>query len=503
MAQSSAPGQLALLIASARTRFVRRYGQTPAGLTVGFVLALGALVLLGLAVVPTTVTRGTPEDPGGTVLEMAFWLTCLASAVTSFRVMEALYRTGDVHLLAPLPVRPSPLFAYRMLGRLFEAVLVALCGSALFVPVLWRGDAALFGACAWVWFTGLVSTAVLGMAVQLYAGVSNVRGSGDLGVSGQAAFTMAPGLALGISVAFILLQKLVAEEFLRGGLNRGAQVGISASLGAIAVSAVLAWRWFTTAFYPALAAFLQGDLYVVDVGYEYFKEGPLVPRGWERIMPVELVPLVRRDQLQYRRRYTLARLLVWLVAVGLAVLLLVREGESLPRGLLLGLPMIVLVVFANPWGRLYASELERGMSATLPLAPGLHHRAKGLVAMRETATLAAVLALAIALGLAFGELGWKLAVIDAALALSVPLSASSLLLLAARRRPGAALALGAAIALCAVATASIAPLALLGLDLVMIGAVYAMPSPVDRIEHPDIFERGATPALPPTSASEP
>src|SRR5690606_14578269 len=195
---------------------------------------LAFFLVVGLAIVPNPVLRGNDADPGGTVLEMAFWLVCLASAVVSFRVMEALYRTGDVHLLAPLPIRPWPLFVYRTNNLLFEAAFGTGCGAALFAPVIWRGDVALFLACLYVIAAGFLVTVAIGLGVQLYAGVANLRGDGGMGAGGPMAFSMAPGIALGIAVALILFQKLVAEEFLREGFNRGAQVGIGIALGASA-----------------------------------------------------------------------------------------------------------------------------------------------------------------------------------------------------------------------------------------------------------------------------
>src|SRR5690606_36216636 len=149
--------------------------------------------------------------------------------------------------------------------------------------------------------------------------------------------------------------------------------------------------------------------------------------GWEKWLDTSLVAFVRKDQLQYRRRYTLARLLVWGTAAGLAVLLLARGADALPRPFIVALPLLIIAIFANPWGRLHGPELERGMAAALPVPAALWVKSKRLVAAREVVDLTLPLLIAVAIGVGRGDGGWIYGVWVGGLAAAISVVSTGLL----------------------------------------------------------------------------
>ena len=462
---------LRLLRHNAAVQRTRRLGRRA---NPWLVLAIAGVVLVGVgaALFPADLPRGDKNDPGGVALEMAFWLASLASAVTSFRVMEAFFRTGDARILAPLPIPTQTLFVYRLLGAAREAMAITAGAAALFMPVLWRGDLGLYSACMLVWGLGMLTTLSVGFGVQMYAGASNVKGEAAFDAHGPTGFVMAPGIALAASVVLILVEKLVAEELLKAsGVNKAARFGLGLCIGSSVVGLGLAYRWFTQHFHAMYADFLQADLFVLDVGYEYFKEGPAPPSGLDRRLPSRLIPLVRKDRLQYRRRYALSRLLSWGIAVALGGYLMAQGSGALPVALVVASPLIVLVVFANPWLRLTGNELERGLAAGLPVTRAERVQAKSWVAFQETIALTLPLAAAVTVGLGLGEGGWGYGVVAGLLSAALVLAAHPLLMFAALLYSAAVVyALGAGMIAVAISSAAVTIWSLLPLSLVMVAA---------------------------------
>ncbi len=269
--------QLKALLAAARSRTRHRLDRLAGGRTrAGWVILaiLAGTLLLGMALIPSDVLRGDDANPGGTVLEMAFWLASLAAALESFRVMEAVYRTGDAHTLAPLPIDPGIIYVYRMLGALMEGMVIVVLAAALFAPVAWRGELALYGACMWVWGSGMLVTVAVSLAVALYAGIANLKEESGGSFFGPMAFALGPGIALAISVSIILILKLVAEDVLRVGFGTGARVGSILALGTVLFALGVGYIWARRAYYRAYAGFFEADLFVFDTDYQYFTEGP-------------------------------------------------------------------------------------------------------------------------------------------------------------------------------------------------------------------------------------
>lgn len=472
--------QLSLLLRTASMRAVRQPGLRQSKLAALGLLLLGALflVLVGLAILPAHMPRGSEDNPGGTVLELTFWLTCLLSAVQSFRVMESLFRTGDARIVAPLPLDTTSLFFYRLLRGLFEVALFSVLGAALLLPIVWRGDVGLYGVCVGLWAGGLLITLCVGFGVQLYAGVASLQGEAQFDMHGPSGFILAPGIALAISVLLILFAKLTAEEFLKGAYGPARSGLLIVGVPSV-ICLTVGWRYFTRHFYAIFASFLEADLFVLDIGYPYFREGRRPKTRIERALPDAVVPLFRKDRLQYRRRHTLSRIVVWLAAAGLAAMLLWRGSDAIPIPLLVALPLILVLGIANPWGRLSSTDLEPGMGLTLPLPTAFHLQAKRAVALLETLLLSAPVALAVAIGVGVNERGWRYGLATAAIAFLLAACAHPLLAGLAERGGGWRTLLGAAIILGAatgVASWSVFIVFPLALTLLAAGKLFAGPS---------------------------
>ncbi|MDX9724203.1 MAG: hypothetical protein RBU37_25870 [Myxococcota bacterium] len=430
MAQRPQP-QLSLLLRAAACRWLALLKRPRPLLAILATLLL--LAGLGSVLLPDVANTASHDDPGGPALEMAFWFACLYCAVASFRIMEALFRTGDARILAPLPIRPAPLFIYRLASSLAEGVLAWIGAAFFFSALLFVGAYALFLAAIWVWFAAIILSTAVGFAVQLYTGSASLRGEQSLSAFGPMGFAVAPGIALAISVTLVLVQKLVAEELLRSGFNAGARFGLGLAL-LVSVACLLAAQfWFRRDFHRIFARFLETDLFVPDSGYAYFKEGPSPAKGFERLLPQDLLLLVRKDRLQLRRRATLGYLLVWGAALGCLALLAARGADALQFGVLLALPLLSTALFANPWGALWRPELEPGIAASLPVPASRLTKAKKIVSLRESAGLAVPWFLSIAIGVGMDHRGWVWGLLSAFIAVAILLSANGILCRVAAR----------------------------------------------------------------------
>lgn len=457
---SAQPDTLGLLLGVAWREGTRRLGWRGdwRGALKAAALLLG-LVLVGAALLPAQAQVVAGDDPGGDALEVAFWLACVASAVSSFRVMEALFRTGDARTLAPLPLPLDALFAYRLLRGLAEAALWLFGGAALMTPLLWRGDWRIYAACVGVWGGGALTTLAVGFGVQLYAGKARLDGDSGFNAHGPTAGMMAPGLALAASVFVILLQKLVAEEFLKAGLNGGARFGLLVSAAVVVGSLVAAWRWFRASFYQMYGRFYEADLFVMDAGYAYFEEGASQRSHWAlRGLPDGARAWAQKDWAQLERRDLLPRILVWLAAGGIGLFLSTSssapsEGPPL-GGLLVLFPLLIVGALTNPWARLWGADLEPGMGHALPTPRAEVEAARRRVALAKASGGALLLGVAVGAGGHFGRVPGSLGA--GLLGAALVVSAHPVLSWAAAR--GRAPAIAAVLACVAAATGALATL---------------------------------------------
>lgn len=422
---SSTMGLRALLAARRRTIARQLFGASSGHLAArltGLGVALVALAGAGaLSVAPleraAEIAELAADDPalvttpGGPYVDLAFWIGVLLIAVQSFRIMEALYRHRDARVLATLPLPLGTQFAERILSMSGEAALGWLGAAAYLLPIFaltgqWRalGGLGLIGA-------GLAVSLCLGVAIQLYAGVTSfpqgrtrsASGSAidtlqrfDTGGGTAAAFTVSPGIAMGTAATALLLMKLaVVDEYLIRGTSRLFWIGVAVPTAAAAASLWQARVWFLGHYPRLLARFYESDLIQFDSGYNYHRSVTDGRRGlFERVVPDKLLGLYRKDALQLGRRYPMLRLLTVALWIGVGVAASrSAQGQWLPAALVVAYTLAM----AAPWARLYGDELEPGVLGAMPIPPQDVHRAKALASIREVAMLALPSALICAL----------------------------------------------------------------------------------------------------------
>lgn len=361
------------------------------------VVAAGHVAAPALMAVPSEVTAGGALGDrrslvaGTAALETSFWLTALAAAVTSFRVMELLYRRSDIRSLEHLPVDLPALFVDRAAAAFLEGALPSFVLSLFFLPLAWRGapDVALFAAgIAWC---GLLGASGASLAVHLYAGELNARSAGDdsqgggiYGGPGQV-LVYAPGLALAASVVLVLVGRLAFGELLAPeGASRGFAFGIGLVGAATLVSLLSAWRRFVARYPMAAARFREADLVHYDPPVDYQTSDYARRSRWSVLVPDSLRAPYRALLLQYGRRHTLLRYsyaIGWFLAlVGLAQ----WSRQALPGWTVVALPVVAVAVLANPWGRAAARPLDPDFAKYLPLSDERKRGAVLLLGLRES-----------------------------------------------------------------------------------------------------------------------
>ncbi|MEM1350375.1 MAG: hypothetical protein AAGI01_17580, partial [Myxococcota bacterium] len=251
-------------------------GSRRMGLTAFAVLA-SALALLGLGhlaapsllVPPIATATPTGLEPksamvaGQSALESAFWLTLLVTAVSTFRVMELLFRREDIRALGVLPVPAAAMFADRVVAALLEVCILSLPIGLFFVPLTWHGHSRTALVCALMPTLGVLIAQGIGFGVQLFFGHGAFSSSSDAAADPSQAFLYAPGASLGIAAVATLLLKLGLGEVLRtGALTRAAQIGVGGALGIGALGFAVGWRYFTATgpgYIRMLAGFREAD----------------------------------------------------------------------------------------------------------------------------------------------------------------------------------------------------------------------------------------------------
>jgi hypothetical protein len=466
---------------------------------VGGLLWLGDAAAPGLLAPPDDIVTavGMGEDAaalpaGAAALEAAFWLAALASSVLNFRVMELLFRRSDIRAVQAYPLRLSALYVDRLLAALSEAIAAAALLALFFVPLAWRGGQLAALSSVALIALGLLTSAAIGLAVQLAAGhrMSRTRSGGasedaksgevrDIyGGSGQI-FLYSPGVALALSVLTILLAKLALGEVLRAGEpTRAFGVGMAILAGALVISVALSFRYFVDAFPRMKARFHEADFVGFEVSAQHQTSAYGRARWGEGLLAGPLRPLFRTYTLQYGRRYMLARwsyVLGWMAA-GLA---LFRSSEAaLPMWLVATLPAVALATLVNPWVRLTSGRIRPTYQDLLAVSRRADQGAATAFAAREC--LLVTLPYALLVVLAHGTRSdWAQAAVLAALAIGGALALNGAMAFAWRlagrsRVVELAVPLVVAIALVAVANVSLGVLGVVVGGLVVgHGAVFS------------------------------
>lgn len=370
---------------------------------IGLTIVLAAGYVLSPDTFEPTRTGSGVTHWGGWPLEAAFYVCCLLAFVQGFRILESFFRQRDARFLSTLPVRLRALFFYRLTSATIDTGVLALGCILFFVPVWLKGSFAHFLACTALIVVSAVVIVAIGFATLMGSGAANYkrlpdvfsqmdrRSGGSAGSS--AAYLFSPALALGISLAALLLAKLSIEEVFRNlpqsghyqlsGVTRVmAIVYLLGSLGAL----VYAYRTFVRYFPVIFARFFESDLHVMDTGYDYFARDRKPPRGFEARLPGNIRAVYRLARLQVARRMPFGRFLA--VAAPLAALALFWVyGNRLEPWMILSIGLVWTLVLSNPWSRLFHPSINRTMGQILPVSQQNRWLAQTLFLVREVLVL--------------------------------------------------------------------------------------------------------------------
>ncbi len=426
--------------------------------------AFGHLAAPALLVAPDEIAAGgalgSPEElPRGTAaLEAAFWLTALASAVTSFRVMEILYRRADLRAVDPYPLELAALYVDRLLAALLEAAVTIIGVSAFFIPLVWHGAPRVAAICMLVVATGLTASSIVSVAVQVAAGQMNARAArgeggrnfGDAyGGPGQI-FMFSPGIALAVCALLVLLARLAAGDLLEGSQTlRGFAFGYGLIGLVVVASLVDSFRRFVAGFPDMAARFREADAIQYEAHLDYQTSAYRQSSWYEVFVPESTRPAFRAALLQYGRAYMLARysyVIGWVLA---AFALSQWSRSAFPPWAVVCAPAVVAATVANPWQRLVRPPLRPQFARYLPIPEQTNMVAMLAIAVRElllmvvpymalvvwvdagtapaaTVGLRAATALLLALGLnGLVALYWRLAAPDTSSAYILPLAGAA------------------------------------------------------------------------------
>ncbi len=387
----------------------------------GFVMALPVLAVLSFFWVGL-VSGASAEHPGGRWLEIAFWLTAFGTAFLSYLMMELLFRSREVRILAPWPVRAQDIFLYQM-KRVFAGIGITAVPWAFFWGPQLFSEPVVAGLCIALWPAGLSVCAALALAVLVYTGDMATEKKSQAGF-GIMAFSMAPAIALGGSLIATLLLKLLAEALLKPGFVDAAMTAAGITGGVFVVAMLYAARVYKKRYYSMLACFMDNDRIVLNADYEYVGDETFHQiqkagsRSQTRALACALVA-------QCSRKFTLSAILVIVCEIGLAASFF-HSPEQL--GISAFRPgcfaILPVVVFSHPW--LSVSRMEPEHLRCLPVKPGDVMRARVAASLRLArvpvilASLAVAVPTAVKIGLVAGLVqGVAVAVVLAAVSLGL------------------------------------------------------------------------------------
>ncbi|MGM0556062.1 MAG: hypothetical protein ACQEVA_06770 [Myxococcota bacterium] len=415
-----------------------------------------------VAVIAANPEAGFPA--GAAALEACFWLTATASSITGFRVMELLFRRDDIRAVEFYPFSLRSLYVDRLLAASVEAVAAALLVIPFFLPLVWHGGAIPAVVCASLLVLGLLSSNVVGLSVQLWAGSTLVdepeekeeRSSKSIyGGPGQV-FMYSPGLSLAISVVLILLAKLALGEVLDDGLqSRALWLGIGILGAATALAALAGWRYFTRGFHRMAARFREADFVGYEVSADYQRSAFEVPRFGEKLLNEAARPVFRATALQYKRRYMLTRYaygIFWLVG-GIAVFQ--ASEAAFPLWIQRLAAVVAVGIFFNPWVRVLSTRIRPEFDDYLPITNFQRRSADTMISLIEALLVAGPYAILLAFATALHGEEWGFVAMHGASALAAVLALSGVISITSIFEGNRGSALGR-IAICAAALVGLA-----------------------------------------------
>ncbi|GMV39694.1 MAG: hypothetical protein AMXMBFR64_14100 [Myxococcales bacterium] len=367
------------LLAENRARMARnRLSRQPvaARLTVGAV-GLGAAAGLLLAGGGLADAVLEASDQAGAARELGFWLAVALAMITSYTVLEALFRTDEARVLAPLPVEPRAWARYTAVRVALLHLPLLAVALLVVAPLSLRAAPLGLAAAAVVALTSAVAVP-FALLAHLLAGAAMLSGDSDvkrrlaggLGPSEAAWFFYSPALALAATLVATVVLDLAARASLQVGNPKPLLLAGAVALVAAAAAIRSALVSFAASYASILPRFWQAEI-VPPWREEHL---PSHVRGlWAaRLLEGSAREVFTKDVVQLSRRHRVDG--VALVLFASACALLHARGAGWEWGALL---VAVGGALFNPAFRLLGPELEPPSAGrSLPVAAGEIARAR-------------------------------------------------------------------------------------------------------------------------------
>ncbi len=401
-----------------------KFRRLPASLTksrrsaaqiLAYLLALPLIAVLSYWIIAPDIAI-TPDHPGGTYLEIAFWLTAIGSAFLSFIMMEVLFRSQETRNLASFPIPPLSMFVFQI-GRVFKAILLTTVPIICFwLPHCTVFAGAAFSAseclrmtlCILIWPIGLSICAVVSSAILLYTGHHATDGEATP-QSAAMAFSAAPAIALATSLVLTLLLKLLAEALIKPGFFNAALTAFLITFIAFIAALLYSALMYHRHYYGILAGFSDTDLIVLNANYAFLDDTEARQlRNKHSISGLISHALC----IQYKRRHATTTLFIITFAILLCATLWAMP-EYLHTIWLPGVALAPFLFLSKPWLSLHGPDLDPAPLGVFAASPGAIHRATSKAVITIAAPQVLILSAALFLpALILGE--WISGIIVAA-----------------------------------------------------------------------------------------
>lgn len=338
---------------------------------------------------PTNLQPRSNLVRGARALEIAFWLTALASTLSSFRIMELLFRRKDVRQLQYLPLPIETYFVDRVLYGLAEVIALSALTSVLFVPMLWHGHGWVALSCVLMCFGGLLATFCAGFGIQLYAGHReyghySIQGEHEPAMAAGQLFIFAPGMALLFSMILNLFLKLGLGEVIRlSKFARPTWLALGVAAACSVAGLIIGFAYFKRCYFRILAGFREADFMGFQVQVDYQTSAYDQRTRWGKLVMETGRGIYQRHQLQFARRHLLMRYMYgmgWLL-FGLAVWQF--DATVFPDWGALGVVYLLLAILVHPWSKLDRPGLHTPAIHALPIEPRAEQSAWAWFSLRE------------------------------------------------------------------------------------------------------------------------
>lgn len=372
---------------SSALNVLRKKGTTRG--KVVYVIGL-ALIFAISSFVTVDLSSISEERPGGTSLEVAFWLTSVASAFLTFIITDVLFRSRESRLLSSFPVDPVRLFDFQM-GRVFRATGVLSLGYiAFWLAHLWE-EPRVFAMVMGIFPIGLGVCGIVSAAIAMYVG-NKVSQTGGISGSQAMAFSTAPAIALAVSLMINLMLKLLAEALLKPNYADAALTAIGIVVGVTIAAWVYARYMFKRRYYAVYASFQDVDSIVVNGDYD-FLDGKCAAD----MLKAPLVDALRMGwREQYRRRHGMANLLIVTFALSMGIYLS-QVPATLTQLRLPCIAPVAILLFSKPWVSLFEPEISRGAFDAFALADSALARSRVKACLQIMALPSVVLGASVAI----------------------------------------------------------------------------------------------------------